>query len=203
MRTAPLVAGIVNSLVCLSITRTFFVLPVLGLLILELVDGRTDWRQRVDVFVWRRHSANSDVLKKWSFFLPFSQMPQISYASTSADNYRAQALLEMVRQLGWKYVSTVAVEGDYGETVHVIYVMFVDAEEKPPRYLIITKHWSCLGLSLLCVCLHLNYFLSLTTRWENSQLGKMDNEISYIHKEILIGKCALDQSLGCLHNTFE
>jgi ABC-type branched-subunit amino acid transport system substrate-binding protein len=62
------------------------------------------------------------------------QIPQISYASTSAelsdksrfeyfsrvvppDNFQAQALVEMVRQLGWKYVSTVAVEGDYGEKV--------------------------------------------------------------------------------------
>lgn len=60
------------------------------------------------------------------------KIPQISYASTSAelsdksrfeyfsrvvppDNFQAQALVEMVRQLGWKYVSTVAVEGDYGE----------------------------------------------------------------------------------------
>ena len=68
-------------------------------------------------------------------FLSFWQIPQISYASTSAelsdksrfeyfsrvvppDNFQAQALVEMVRQLGWKYVSTVAVEGDYGEKVH-------------------------------------------------------------------------------------
>lgn len=65
------------------------------------------------------------------------QIPQISYASTSAelsdksrfeyfsrvvppDNFQAQALVEMVRQLGWKYVSTVAVEGDYGEKVSQI-----------------------------------------------------------------------------------
>lgn len=63
-----------------------------------------------------------------------TQIPQISYASTSAelsdksrfeyfsrvvppDNFQAQAIVEMVRQLGWKYVSTVAVEGDYGEKV--------------------------------------------------------------------------------------
>lgn len=62
------------------------------------------------------------------------QIPQISYASTSTelsdksrfeyfsrvvppDNFQAKALVEMVRQLGWKYVSTVAVEGDYGEKV--------------------------------------------------------------------------------------
>lgn len=63
-----------------------------------------------------------------------TQIPQISYASTSAelsdksrfeyfsrvvppDNFQAQAIVEMVRQLGWEYVSTVAVEGDYGEKV--------------------------------------------------------------------------------------
>lgn len=62
------------------------------------------------------------------------QIPQISYASTSAelsdksrfeyfsrvvppDNFQAQAIVEVVRQLGWKYVSTVAVEGNYGEKV--------------------------------------------------------------------------------------
>jgi ABC-type branched-subunit amino acid transport system substrate-binding protein len=66
----------------------------------------------------------------------FEKIPQISYASTSAelsdksrfeyfsrvvppDNFQAQALVEMVRQLGWKYVSTVAVEGDYGEKVRL------------------------------------------------------------------------------------
>ncbi|GLV42938.1 metabotropic Glutamate Receptor [Carabus blaptoides fortunei] len=60
------------------------------------------------------------------------KIPQISYASTSTelsdksrfeyfsrvvppDNFQAQAMAEIVRELGWKYVSTVAVEGDYGE----------------------------------------------------------------------------------------
>ncbi|XP_059488635.1 metabotropic glutamate receptor 8-like isoform X2 [Neocloeon triangulifer] len=60
------------------------------------------------------------------------KIPQMSYASTSTelsdksrfeyfsrvvppDNFQAQAMVEMVRELGWKYVSTVAVEGDYGE----------------------------------------------------------------------------------------
>ncbi|XP_068983173.1 metabotropic glutamate receptor 2-like isoform X3 [Bombus flavifrons] len=61
-----------------------------------------------------------------------NQIPQISYASTSTelsdksrfeyfsrvvppDNFQAQAMVEIIHQLGWKYVSTVAVEGDYGE----------------------------------------------------------------------------------------
>ncbi|XP_034240274.1 metabotropic glutamate receptor 2-like [Thrips palmi] len=60
------------------------------------------------------------------------KIPQISYASTSTelsdksrfgffsrvvppDNFQAQAMVDVVSALGWKYVSTVAVEGDYGE----------------------------------------------------------------------------------------
>ncbi|XP_019868539.2 metabotropic glutamate receptor 7-like [Aethina tumida] len=60
------------------------------------------------------------------------KIPQISYASTSTelsdksrfeyfsrvvppDNFQAQAMVEIIKELGWKYVSTVAVEGDYGE----------------------------------------------------------------------------------------
>ncbi|EFN70354.1 Metabotropic glutamate receptor 7, partial [Camponotus floridanus] len=56
----------------------------------------------------------------------------ISYASTSTelsdksrfeyfsrvvppDNFQAQAIVEVIHLLGWKYVSTVAVEGEYGE----------------------------------------------------------------------------------------
>ncbi|XP_018331514.1 metabotropic glutamate receptor 7-like isoform X1 [Agrilus planipennis] len=60
------------------------------------------------------------------------KIPQISYASTSTelsdksrfeyfsrvvppDNFQAQTMVEIIRALGWKYVSTVAVEGEYGE----------------------------------------------------------------------------------------
>ncbi|XP_071054565.1 metabotropic glutamate receptor 4-like isoform X2 [Onthophagus taurus] len=60
------------------------------------------------------------------------KIPQVSYASTSTelsdksrfeyfsrvvppDNFQAQAMVEVIKALGWKYVSTVAVEGDYGE----------------------------------------------------------------------------------------
>uniref|UniRef100_T1J4D3 G-protein coupled receptors family 3 profile domain-containing protein n=1 Tax=Strigamia maritima TaxID=126957 RepID=T1J4D3_STRMM len=59
-------------------------------------------------------------------------LPQISYASTSTelsdkarfdffsrvvppDNLQAQAMVDILKLLGWSYVSTVAVEGDYGE----------------------------------------------------------------------------------------
>ncbi|OXB51657.1 hypothetical protein ASZ78_006981, partial [Callipepla squamata] len=61
------------------------------------------------------------------------QMPQISYASTAPelsdrgryeffsrvvppDSYQAQAMVALVRALGWKYVSTLASEGSYGES---------------------------------------------------------------------------------------
>lgn len=61
------------------------------------------------------------------------QIPQISYASTSAklsdksrydyfartvppDFYQAKAMAEILRTFNWTYVSTVASEGDYGET---------------------------------------------------------------------------------------
>ena len=33
------------------------------------------------------------------------------------DNRQAQAMVQVVQGLGWKYVSTVAVEGEYGEKV--------------------------------------------------------------------------------------
>ncbi|KAI8503835.1 glutamate receptor [Branchiostoma belcheri] len=59
-------------------------------------------------------------------------IPQISYASTSeelsdktrfqyfsrvvpSDSYQAQAMVDIVKSLGWTYVSTVASEGNYGE----------------------------------------------------------------------------------------
>lgn len=62
------------------------------------------------------------------------QIPQVSYASTSTelsdksrfeyfsrvvppDNFQAQAMVSIIKELGWKYVSTVAVEGEYGEKV--------------------------------------------------------------------------------------
>lgn len=61
------------------------------------------------------------------------QIPQISYASTSSklsdktrydyfartvppDFYQAKAMAEILRFFNWTYVSTVASEGDYGET---------------------------------------------------------------------------------------
>lgn len=61
------------------------------------------------------------------------QIPQISYASTAPelsdnnrydffsrvvppDSYQAQAMVDIVKALGWNYVSTLASEGNYGES---------------------------------------------------------------------------------------
>lgn len=69
-----------------------------------------------------------------SFNLAVSpQIPQISYASTAPelsdntrydffsrvvppDSYQAQAMLDIVTAMGWNYVSTLASEGNYGES---------------------------------------------------------------------------------------
>lgn len=62
-----------------------------------------------------------------------SQIPQISYASTAPelsdnsryeffsrvvppDSYQAQAMVDIVKAMRWNYVSTVASEGNYGES---------------------------------------------------------------------------------------
>ncbi|GAA6065174.1 metabotropic glutamate receptor 4-like isoform X1 [Tachysurus ichikawai] len=60
-------------------------------------------------------------------------IPQVSYASTAPelsdntrydyfsrvvppDTYQAQAIVDIVRHMGWNYVATVASEGNYGES---------------------------------------------------------------------------------------
>ncbi|KAJ0023883.1 hypothetical protein NQD34_003782 [Periophthalmus magnuspinnatus] len=75
----------------------------------------------------------SDVSSQVANLLRLFQIPQISYASTSAklsdktrydyfartvppDFYQAKAMAEILRYFNWTYVSTVASEGDYGET---------------------------------------------------------------------------------------
>lgn len=61
------------------------------------------------------------------------QIPQISYASTAPelsdnnrydffsrvvppDSFQAQAMVDIVKAMGWNYVSTLASEGNYGES---------------------------------------------------------------------------------------
>lgn len=67
------------------------------------------------------------------YLLFYFQIPQISYASTAPelsdntrydffsrvvppDSYQAQAMVDIVTALGWNYVSTLASEGNYGES---------------------------------------------------------------------------------------
>lgn len=74
----------------------------------------------------------SMLLKYWLLDVSF-QIPQVSYASTAPelsdnnrydffsrvvppDSYQAQAMLDIVKALGWNYVSTLASEGNYGES---------------------------------------------------------------------------------------
>lgn len=68
-----------------------------------------------------------------NFCSDLQQIPQVSYASTAPelsdntrydffsrvvppDTYQAQAMVDIVRHMGWNYVSTVASEGNYGES---------------------------------------------------------------------------------------
>lgn len=36
------------------------------------------------------------------------------------DNFQAQAIAEVVKALDWRYTSTVAIEGEYGEKVSIL-----------------------------------------------------------------------------------
>lgn len=75
----------------------------------------------------------SSVSKQVANLLRLFKIPQISYASTSAtlsdknrydyfvrtvppDNFQAQAMVDIVLKFNWTYVSTVASEGEYGES---------------------------------------------------------------------------------------
>lgn len=70
---------------------------------------------------------------RYSFMTVSLQIPQVSYASTAPelsdnnrydffsrvvppDSYQAQAMLDIVTAMGWNYVSTLASEGNYGES---------------------------------------------------------------------------------------
>lgn len=101
-------------------------LPHLLILFLPLVSHISPIIRAVHVFhlTWpfRNH---------WPILL--SQIPQISYASTAPelsdnsryeffsrvvppDSYQAQAMVDIVKAMGWNYVSTLASEGNYGES---------------------------------------------------------------------------------------
>lgn len=84
------------------------------------------------------------------------QIPQVSYASTAPelsdntrydffsrvvppDTYQAQAMVDIVRHMGWNYVSTVASEGNYGESG-------VDAFIQKSR-----EDGKCQSVELMCI----------------------------------------------------
>ena len=87
-------------------------------------------------FVRHKFIQQDDNFSSRNVFI-FRQIPQISYASTSTelsdktrfeffsrvvppDNFQATAMVEIVKKFGWKYVSTISVEGGYGEKVGII-----------------------------------------------------------------------------------
>lgn len=89
--------------------------------------------------------------------LPSPQIPQVSYASTAPelsdntrydffsrvvppDSYQAQAMLDIVTAMGWNYVSTLASEGNYGESGVEAFVQ-ISRE---------TGTWSC-GIRVVCL----------------------------------------------------
>lgn len=79
----------------------------------------------------------NDPVQDWIFWrlspVTLHQIPQISYASTAPelsdnsrydffsrvvppDSYQAQAMMDIVTAMEWNYVSTLASEGNYGES---------------------------------------------------------------------------------------
>lgn len=86
------------------------------------------------------------------------QIPQISYASTSPelsdhnrydffsrvvppDSYQAQAMVDIVKAMGWNYVSTVASEGNYGESG---VDAFIQISREAGKVITIPK-WRCIN----------------------------------------------------------
>ncbi|KAF5905654.1 metabotropic glutamate receptor 4-like isoform X1, partial [Clarias magur] len=78
-------------------------------------------------------ASSSSVSIMVANILRLFKIPQVSYASTAPelsdntrydffsrvvppDTYQAQAMVDIVRHMGWNYVSTVASEGNYGES---------------------------------------------------------------------------------------
>ncbi len=97
-----------------------FILLFPGLFSLSKSSTESDWS------CFRRPNTSS------SFFNLSLQIPQISYASTAPelsddrrydffsrvvppDSFQAQAMVDIIKAMGWNYVSTVASEGSYGE----------------------------------------------------------------------------------------
>ncbi len=105
---------------------------------LGILEGRIQLLSRqAGLWIWIPLSSTviqENPFSKLSLSFFFSlQIPQISYASTAPelsdntrydffsrvvppDSYQAQAMLDIVTSMGWNYVSTLASEGNYGES---------------------------------------------------------------------------------------
>ncbi|XP_064359569.1 metabotropic glutamate receptor 6-like [Dromaius novaehollandiae] len=96
-------------------------------------DGRPPRRPPPERLVGVIGASASSVSIMVANVLRLFAIPQISYASTAPelsdggryeffsrvvppDSYQAQAMVDVVRALGWSYVSTLASEGSYGES---------------------------------------------------------------------------------------
>ncbi|TFJ97406.1 Metabotropic glutamate receptor 6 [Platysternon megacephalum] len=96
-------------------------------------DGRPPLLTRPERVVAVVGASASSVSIMVANVLRLFAIPQISYASTAPelsdnnrydyfsrvvppDSYQAQAMLDVVKALGWNYVSTLASEGNYGES---------------------------------------------------------------------------------------
>ncbi|XP_076362946.1 metabotropic glutamate receptor 3-like [Tachypleus tridentatus] len=95
-------------------------------------DGRKPIRNLQKPVVGVIGASSSSVSVMVANILRLFKIPQISYASTSTelsdkarfgyfsrvvppDNFQAQAIVDVILKLRWNYVSTVAIDGDYGE----------------------------------------------------------------------------------------
>lgn len=90
-------------------------------------------REQIFICCPSTHISTVRVEESWILVSSLSlQIPQISYASTAPelsddrrydffsrvvppDSFQAQAMVDIVKAMGWNYVSTVASEGSYGE----------------------------------------------------------------------------------------
>ncbi len=113
-----------------------------GLWKFELLTFNTESRQETlhhfpleeltEVKIGPTQSSNHSDSESNRLLFAWFQIPQISYASTAPelsddrrydffsrvvppDSFQAQAMVDIVKLMGWNYVSTVASEGSYGE----------------------------------------------------------------------------------------
>lgn len=86
------------------------------------------------------------------------QIPQISYASTAPelsdntrydffsrvvppDSYQAQAMMDIVTAMEWNYVSTLASEGNYGESGVEAFIQISRETGRSSAFAFVSGHW--------------------------------------------------------------